>query len=296
MNLTWLRSDYPFEETFIEKRDTILWLSISANLILVLLQPFGFSLAAQTLHFLGFLIIGLLSFSINYFGFPYFFPAFFEESKWSISKAFLFLFYNFLLIGLWNHIYQVIFIENNIFLISSGAQLAVSLFKTVIIGFAASVFLILIRYNFLTRRHLQISQELNLNREGQFGLLQNSQEGESVELRLEDDTIVIVNSDLKYISAEGNYVALHFKNEEKTAPQLYRATMKQVEEQLKSLPEFFRCHRSFIINLHAIESSRGNSQGLFIKMDRDDHKIPVARPKIKLLRHCLKQNQVSKSN
>lgn len=294
MNLTWLQASYPFEKTNGEKRDTILTLSILGSLVLILLQPFGYLAADQILHFIAVFIIGVLAATVNYFGLPYFFPDIFDEKRWSVLKAFIFLSYNFLIIGLWNHIYTVLFIKQNIFLISSAPELTESLLKTMIIGLTAAAFLILFRYNLFAKRHLQISQELNLSRSVNSKPEHILNEEAIIELLLEGSVINVKRSELTYISAEGNYIALHFRNRGKNVSPLYRATMKQVEEQVHDFPEFFRCHRSFIINLNMIESSLGNSQGLFIKVDDANEEIPVARPNIKRLRQLLVQSPRTK--
>lgn len=287
MNFSWLRLKYPFEDTFEEKRNTVFALSVSAGLILILLQPFGFSLAEQSLHFVILLLIGIISMGVNFLYFPEFFPAFFNENKWSVAKAILFLTYNFLIIGLWNHLYQVLFIEQNIFLISSGVQLFSSVIKTVAIGLVASGFLVLIRYNIRTRQHLQIAQELNESFTN--GSASGKEVPPSICLLLENREITLDRNDLLSIRAEGNYIALNIREADKS--HLFRATMKQVEEMLGEFPEFFRCHRSHMINLNAISFLKGNSQGLFAEVSDSPEKIPVARSKIKRLREAYQQKQ-----
>lgn len=286
MNFSWLNLQYPFEETYEEKRNTVLALSVSTGLILILLQPYGFSLTDQSLHFIVLILIGALTMSVNYFILPSVFPSFFEESHWSIAKAMLFLGFNFLNIGCWNHLYQVVFVEQNIFLISSTEQLWAGLSKTVAIGLVASGFLVLIRYNILTRRHLQIAQELNDNSRQE--LAKEIPSGsKTVLLLLDGQEMQIDRNDLLLISAEGNYVSLKVRGQIKSP--LYRATIKQVEASLAGYPEFFRCHRSHVINLNVISSLKGNSQGLFVQVDNHAEKIPVARPKIKWLRNAIHQ-------
>ncbi len=291
MNFSWLSLHYPFEETWEEKRNTVLPLSLSAGIILILLQPFGFSVTEHSLHLGALLLIGILTLGINFQYVPYFLPKLFNESKWSIAKALLFLTYNFLIIGLWNHIYQVIVIEENVFLIASGEQLLSSLLKLVAIGLAASGFLVLVRYNILTRRHLQIAQELNESSAIKNGKL--TLDGpDTIQFLLENQELVIDRNDLMWISAEGNYISLRTRRE-KQLP-LFRATMKQVERSLLDYPEFFRCHRSHFINLNAISNLKGNSQGLFVQLNDYADKIPVARPKIKWLRDAFQQRSNAK--
>lgn len=289
IRLTWLKTNYPFEQSSTEKWNTIFTMAIVGSLLLVVLQPYGYKAWDQVQHFLVLFLIGVLSTGINYFSLPALFPKLFEEKNWSVFKAFLFLAFNFLTIGLWSHLYGVLFIKQNIFLMASGSELLESLVKIMVIGLTAAVFFILFRYNIMARKHLQISQELNLSRPV---IKEGASKGESDELRLslEGKEVMIHPDALTYVSAEGNYIALHVRYENKTTSTLYRATMKQIEEQLETCPEFFRCHRSFIINLRAIESTHGNSQGLFVQVQNEGDKVPVARPKIKELREFMTRN------
>ncbi|MDC8002487.1 LytTR family DNA-binding domain-containing protein [Aureisphaera galaxeae] len=288
MNWTWLQTPYPFESSFLEKRNTILTISVFASLVVILLQPFGFVPLTHMHHFLAIQGIAMVSLSINYFGFPYFFPSFFKESNWSVSKAFLFLTYNFLLIGLWNHIYNALFINNDFESLVSGEELTSWLIKILAIGCVAAGFLILFRFNLLARKHLQISQELNERFQKELKL-QKPTTNAIITLTLEKKPMSLNESDILYISAEGNYVALHTKEGDLVTKNLYRNTLSQVATQLKASPQFLRCHRSFLVNLNAIETTQGNSQGLFVKLHNGTIKVPVARSKIKLLRAFLEE-------
>lgn len=289
MDWNWLRAEYPFEQTIREKRNVILYISIFGSIIVFLLQPYGFSIIDQVIAFFCFLIMAIITLSINYFSFPYFFPKIFEETKWSISKAFLFFLYNFIIIGFYNHILNAIVIKKNVFFIHSETDLFAILFRSIAVGIVASFFLILIRYNFLARKHLQISQDLNGEFKSQLEFKMDTETNVNIELYLENSKVSFNRNDLKYISAEGNYITLHFRNDENKTPKLFRATLKQTEVLLQDFHEFFRCHRSYIINLNAVESSLGNSQGLSVKMFNEEIQIPVARPKIKSLKYHLVQ-------
>ena len=282
---TFLEAAYPFEHTAMEKWNTILSTSFFLSLILFLLQPFGFVPMARLQLCAGYLVIGLLILQVNYFSIPRFFPALFEDSAWSVSRAFLFLAYNFLLIGFWNHIFNALWVKNDPALLVSGIELAITITKTLAIGSIASCFLILIRYNFITRKHLQVSQDLNQHLKTQLVFArQPIDETELIELELENKSIAVPRNKLRYISSEGNYLAFHFEGEKKILPQLFRGRIKWMEEALMDYPEFFRCHRSFIVNLKFIESTRGNSQGLSIMLCDGNDRLPVSRSNIKQLK------------
>ncbi len=289
INWTWFRTPYPFEQSMAEKRNTVVSIALFLSLIVLLLQPYGFMVINRSLLFSGYLLGAFLVLGINYFGFPILFPRWFEEAKWSISKAFLFLLYNFFIIGLWHHVGNSLFIKGDPELLISFTELLLSVSKTLMIGLVASTLLILFRFNFLARKHLQASQEVNRQLRKQLDVLHPIDPSETIQLQLENKPVTFKRSDLRYVSSEGNYIALHFMTAEKNTSKLYRGRMKEIEEALSKYPEFFRCHRSFLVNLDTIESSHGNSQGLFIKLFDTAIKIPVARPKIGFLRKRIAQ-------
>ncbi len=58
---------------------------------------------------------------------------------------------------------------------------------------------------------------------------------------------------------------------------LVRSTLKRAEEILITHPNFFKCHRAFIVNLDKVVHVEGNAQGYKIKLDGYDELIPVSR-------------------
>jgi hypothetical protein len=288
INWKWINAAYPFEHSFQEKRNTIAVISLFTSILIFLLQPFGMITMGmgQLSHFVGYLFISLSVLTINYFGFPFFFPAYFEDDRWSVVKAFLFLVYNFLIIGFWNHIFISLY-NNDISGMVSVWELSRWIFQTLAIGVISSGFLILLRFNILSRKYLQISQDLNEQLHLQLKPQKTKDEYNHITIELENKPITIRKNDLKYISAEGNYVGIHYNQDGIFNKKLFRNTISQVENSLSRYPQFFRCHRSYLINLDVIEGTQGNSQGLFVKLDNGAVKIPVARSKIRILKEQL---------
>ena len=286
---SWIYHPYPLEHSAREKWNSIIWISISLGLFLILLQPFGF-IAQQRWHlFFAYVIIGLVTLTVNYFGLPYLLPRIFDEKKWTVMKATLFLSYNFVLIGMWNHAFNTLIFKNSLPLLVDPLELVMTVFKTTLLGTAASGFYILIRYNLLTRRYLEIAQELN-NQVSSQGTSAKDKEYEYIlALTLEGKKISINREDLIYLKAEGNYLAFRLKSNSNGVSQLYRGKMKDAEVQLRSYPEFIRCHRSYLVNLRFISKLNGNSKGLIISLNHIDHNIPVSRTMIDNLKERFDQ-------
>ncbi|MEM6807015.1 MAG: LytTR family DNA-binding domain-containing protein, partial [Bacteroidota bacterium] len=113
--------------------------------------------------------------------------------------------------------------------------------------------------------------------------LSSANKGQTFETKLDD---------LLYLEAMQNYVLVHHLVEGKEEKEILRSTLSQVEAELP-IEDFYRSHRSFIVNLNQIEKVEGNAQGLklFLKGNVPES-IPVSRKKIKELKNRLSQKLV----
>ncbi len=84
-----------------------------------------------------------------------------------------------------------------------------------------------------------------------------------------------------YAKVDGNYLEIFYNYSNYNEKDLKRLTLKEFSEQLKSYPFIFKTHRSYIVNLNAIESVTGNAQGYALYLKNHSQKtIPVSRSKI----------------
>jgi hypothetical protein len=89
---------------------------------------------------------------------------------------------------------------------------------------------------------------------------------------------------LRYLEVVHNYVQVYYVEAEQLKQLSMRTTISQVEKEIRQ-DHILRCHRSFMVNLHAIEAVEGNAQGLKLKLRQvSDKEIPVSRTYIPLLR------------
>ena len=156
-----LSEPYPFEHTARGKWVTILVTSLLLGLLFVLLQPFGFSAFKNYERSGIYLLIVFTTFTINYFGFPYFFSSLFKEKEWTVWKDILWLTYNFVVIGSWMHLFHTYNHQFRLDFFVSFEEIGITLFRAFIVGMLASILWILSRYNYLARKHLEIAQSLN---------------------------------------------------------------------------------------------------------------------------------------
>lgn len=95
-------------------------------------------------------------------------------------------------------------------------------------------------------------------------------------------------SQLLFVSSEGNYVEVFYLHHQETRKELIRAKLTAIEEQLPG-QTFFRCHKSFLVNLRRILKVEGNARNLELVLDHYDQKIPVSRSKSKELQQKLQK-------
>lgn len=85
---------------------------------------------------------------------------------------------------------------------------------------------------------------------------------------------------LLFVKADGNYIELTKSNGREITKEVKRISLTQFESQITDFPHFFRCHRTYLVNMFKIEKVSGNSQGYLLSFDETNLKIPVSRKQI----------------
>jgi two-component system LytT family response regulator len=93
--------------------------------------------------------------------------------------------------------------------------------------------------------------------------------------------------DLLILEAEGAYTRLHIYNQ---PPLLISKMIKDFESVLEQHPDFFRCHRSFLINMkHVIKYSRSDGGSILM---RNNKEVMLARDKKEAFLHRIKEFKI----
>lgn len=82
---------------------------------------------------------------------------------------------------------------------------------------------------------------------------------------------------LLYVESVGNYVEVHWLNLTTAQKTVLRSTLKEMETALADYPQFFRCHRAFVVNLNAISHTEGNARGYQLTLTGTSATVPVSR-------------------
>jgi hypothetical protein len=102
------------------------------------------------------------------------------------------------------------------------------------------------------------------------------------------ETLTFNLPELLFIEADDNYSTVFWKNGHGVEKKLLRANLKNIENQLNN-SFTIRCHRSYIVNVHAISTITGNTNGYKLQIRDSDFSIPVSRPKGKELMEKISQ-------
>ncbi len=81
--------------------------------------------------------------------------------------------------------------------------------------------------------------------------------------------------DVILLEADENYTQIHFVNGAKIT---VATTLKRLEERFSGCIEFFRTHKSYLINLNYIKQISNLGGEVHVKM-RNDYKVTISRRK-----------------
>jgi hypothetical protein len=98
-----------------------------------------------------------------------------------------------------------------------------------------------------------------------------------IETRQKSDDFMIDPADILLAKAEGNYLEIYITFDSNTDKLIKRMTLKDLEYQLGHLPKFCKTHRSYLVNLSAVQQVNGNAQGLQLVIHGIGFTVPVSR-------------------
>ena len=271
-----LQTPYPY--FFNNDRDNLLLiLGILAFIMLFveLYQPFDVDRQVQSeLQGIAHILIIGLTLIFNIIFLPKIFPAIFEVSQWTFAKYLIFLTWNILFMSLFLLSFEIIFVCKYIPPLSNilGGIGIVALTLGLPI-FIASLF---IRNNLL-KTHLE--QAHQLNQRLKTARWTDTEHNQAKKLTITTDTSenLVMNPDRFYFAeAQDNYSNITWDEDGNLKSKLLRITLKNLNGQLTS--DFVvRCHRSYLVNLGAVDSVLGNANGYKLIMRNSQRQIPVSR-------------------
>jgi hypothetical protein len=242
------------------------------SLFLLVFEPFQISTMGDNwwLYALGFGLVTLVMMLLLNVLLPKLFKQYFLEESWTLKKEVVQSALNFFCIGAVNCIYFLyLFVGNFSWEVFLRFQ-----FFTLCVGILPIIFFALYKERKDHTRFSETSQSINSTFQAKPHVAETA-EGNIIEIvsKNKNENIAIEAGNLLLIKSMDNYLEVYSKGEK----QVVRNTLKNVSEDLSGYPHFFRCHKSYLVNLeHVIEIS-GNAQGYKLALAHCSFEVPVSR-------------------
>ena len=101
------------------------------------------------------------------------------------------------------------------------------------------------------------------------------------------ESLEICPKDLLYAEVLGNYVTVHYLEDNEIRQKSIRTTLQQIIDDLEAYPQFVRCHRAFIVNISNVTNVRGNSHAYKLSLKNMDGEVPVSKSYTKSIKEKL---------
>jgi len=272
--LHWLRQPYPFEKRWSQTLRSAFWVGAFVALFLFFFKPFGtqidegYEWVYLKICAMYGLVTAIVTILVN--GFCLLLPTIFNEEKWRVWKEILFIMFFIGCIGFGNlllaHTTMNVPLNAQSFLTWQGLTFAVGIFPTFIGAFLTQTKLSR-RY---TAEAAQLSGQVHPPAAAAHQTVTLTGDNQNETLRLDADQIA-------YLSAADNYVQVFYFEKGILKNRMLRATLKKMEDALSTCPQFFRCHRTYLVNLEKVEKVSGNAQGYRLHLEGVETTVPVSR-------------------
>jgi len=101
------------------------------------------------------------------------------------------------------------------------------------------------------------------------------------------ENLTLLISNVVLMKSADNYVEIEFMEVNHLKKKLIRSTMKNIEHQLKSYPNFIRCHRICIVNTHYIEKLNRKFNNHWLTIKGSNEEVPVSRQYLLKLKEAI---------
>jgi LytTr DNA-binding domain len=241
----------------------------------------------MTYYIVGFFLI-VLNFLVFIFIIPKLLPQYFISENWTLKRFFIWFFTFALSISIFSFIFDSYY-QNVDDVLNWGFRYYVFYQLPILIFVTVSLLSFFLIYDPLPIKIVDLSDK---------GMPENVLLGqikhEKVLLEIREISgrvdLKIFQDELFYLNASDNYVEIfcnHTQNTEGVNRIVIRNTLKDIEKQFSNVPQLFRCHKAYIVNIEKVVAVSGNTKGYFLTLELIAEKIPVSRSNIDALKRCL---------
>lgn len=264
-------------------KKTALFISATAGIIIFFIfyffKPFGLENDTNDLSAQVGLLYGLVTFIVSLtltVLLPVLFPKVFEEKSWIVIKEIAFLLFIVSCIAIAN------LIATNIFYQLSFSMVGLISMLKYTFSFATFpiLFSVLYKQQLLVKKYKNEVNYINTNRVKKEILSKENILDIEKAIFIGDNAseeLEILASDFICAESDENYTTLYYLQENNFKKALFRVSLKKLENQNEHLPYFFRCHKSFYVNLNTVNQLSGNAQGYKLHCEHLTFLVPVSR-------------------
>ena len=273
-----LNTPYPFYESSWQSLRICLGIGIFIASFCYFFKPFGLD-GISSQGQLGYGVVSFLVCSLYILFLPMIFTQSLRTKGWKIYKEILWILAITISLGIANYFYSgYVFDAGYSFHLESFVLV---LTYTALVAIIPAITIILYKKVFVYKRILDDVEWYNES------LPVKTSDRSTTEVIIASDgksseDLKINRQDLAYISSAGNYIEVFYFENGVLSKKLIRNNISRVQKALwedwpGKYPEFFRCHRTKIVNLNLLEKVEGNLQGYQLTLKGVDKKIPVSR-------------------
>lgn len=198
-----------------------------------------------------------------------------DTPSWKLKHWILTMLILIVWIAAGNYLYSLILMGKDYF---HWREFLAMLYGTAIIGVFPVAFYGFINQNRLEKRNTNLAKDISI-----ISPKSESEVEFVISSARQDAEILVTKSAFRYAQAMQNYVRLYLSADGSVQQKIIRLSLASLEGQMKDA-QIVRCHRSYMVNLDAIESVSGNAQGLRLSLQGIDEDIPVSRSYIPNIR------------
>ncbi|MDX2283241.1 MAG: LytTR family DNA-binding domain-containing protein [Bacteroidia bacterium] len=285
----WLQRPYPFPATWQEQLRGSLTAGAVVALFLFIFRPFGAYAIISTWEVLRVAaLFGLVTAAglMLSAGLLRLFPRYAREQRWTLGKELLEMLLSICIIAVLNLLAAHGTWGVPITLVRLGQWLLV----TGTVAGAPILVSVALTQHRLMRRYRTEAELLSAGLQ----TLPSEQEDHTDPLitlsgENQSERLTIRRSDLYYLEAADNYVAVCYLHSTRLQRQLLRSPLKRMEAALAAHPQLFRCHRAYLVNLDHVHKISGNAQGYRLHLTGVENPVPVSRSLNAEIRQRLRQ-------
>lgn len=219
--------------------------------------------------------------TLIYFLFFLIMSRFVDEDDWKLYKEIIAVAILLLLIGLGEWAIRDIIYDNPYN--REWSVLWEEVWHAYLSGSVIFVLVHSINFNWLTRKHSQQAQEINLPAQ------KAPEDTVMIKAQTLTDNFALQPNQLICAKAEGNYLEIFLWQNEQMVKQVKRISLSSLDEQLAGYPNLLKTHRTFLVNTQYIQKIAGNAQGYQLTLQHLDFKVPVSRSHLQRFNKSMKR-------